>query len=424
MTINQIKSCGIPSNTILVGNSHVLNELAKTVGRVFKGLELALDIGTQSPATLIFGRDLRITLWDGTVLIPSPFFSSIIKGNSLLAILPSSLRHLLKEFPDIIGLGLDPESQKITLQEAELSQTPFRIGKSSLEGGNCRLFLSSSGEKKAIIGELSVFLSYLSLKDQGLLEEKPLMDGPPSDDSIRAVRALNENIEDEEAILASHLKPLSEEERIHWHEEALAFESDLLYTKKLIALDLEMEEENIAFIPQEDFHIDLKLFVTEDGTVFYHDEKLAQELLQEQGITDYLLDPEKLAVNQKVLREIEKIIPSIGSRLERVPGAFSSLSKKLTINFMNGFSLSQDRKNFFITNGCRLSAVAAIFKRTIESTSNTQVLFVSENKDFLPKVLARNQGGLNCLTCPRKRELPPQPESPQNSIAQEIQETI
>ncbi len=96
MTINEIKSCGIPSNTILVGNSHVLNELEKTVGRVFKELELSLDGRKQNPAALIFGRDLRITLWDGTFLIPSPILCSRIFGNRLLAILPSSSRYLLK----------------------------------------------------------------------------------------------------------------------------------------------------------------------------------------------------------------------------------------------------------------------------------------------------------------------------------------
>lgn len=364
----QIKSCGTPCNTIIVGNCHILNELAKTVNKLFDGMHFEIEGGVINPATLTFPRDLRVVLWDGIHLIPSAFSLTERSQELFLSILPSSYEFLKREKdPEILGRGTQPDWREFIIQESQRTGTPIKLGKTILEGGNCRLFLSGTGEKKAIVGEFSLFLSYLLLKERGSL---------PSQRTPSAAKEDGELFE----------------------EEARRFEADLTFTKAQIAEDLEIPLNHIAFIPQEEFHIDLRLFVAEDGTIFYHDEQLAQDLLREHSEGDYTQDLEALERNQRTISEVESRLRSIGCTLIRVPGFFASPSKQHVVNFMNGLSLSKGGDNYFITNGCRLAAISERFKKLVEENSRTQVVFIADNKDLFPRLLAKQRGGIHCIT--------------------------
>jgi hypothetical protein len=226
---------------------------------------------------------------------------------------------------------------------------PFRRGKTCIEGGNCFLFISG-GERKAIVGELSVATSMVALEEQRYFDAKEIpieKEKEPSIDAYRMARNLElyfrkkrpldekklKIIEEERTqqdtsqilgflqkifvadglafskaeIEDSHLKefgeengycklliaPVSDEDKKKHLDLACQIEGKLNLTKAAIAADLEIPLKNIAFIPQWKFHIDMEMSVTPEGLVLLHDDRVAVEFLNEIEQTEALKEGEK-----------------------------------------------------------------------------------------------------------------------------------
>jgi hypothetical protein len=145
--------------------------------------------------------------------------------------------------------------------------------KTIIEGGNIH-FLLSNNKAKAIIGDHSLLLTYLVTL---LRNEWPseINDNKDDDLQMRLHPHLerNENLlrkllagrlTEEECLnleLAS-LKELAEDEKLLAKGKSRIISERLRWCKNLIALELELNVEDLIFIPQRNYHIDLDLFVT------------------------------------------------------------------------------------------------------------------------------------------------------------------
>lgn len=142
-----------------------------------------------------FLRDKQVTLLDGSILIP--FCSddprllerckSLLPESSLLWVGNPSAPY---------GNGFSSERQKEILAYVKSYQLPFKMGKTRIEGGNVWLWQNNHWTPYAIIGNLSLILSILSLEEQGYFTSARLAKFKesivsPSDSAIRQVRNLD-----------------------------------------------------------------------------------------------------------------------------------------------------------------------------------------------------------------------------------------
>lgn len=262
-----------------------------------------------------FVRDSHVALNSGKTLVPYPIkrYTTSALDLLLMSMIPIHAGHFFASDVPIKGIGFTA----INVMQAMATAADFGLcikqGKTCIEGGNCYVFFSH-GQPKAIVGELSLYLSMIALEEQGLLDDaQPL---PPSSESYRIARNMDlfsqmthyveaETLSDfnfetthttldlplainKDAILKMNAKssllhtlasPASEQDREQYESQASLIEAKLSLTKQCVAEDLEVPLKDITFLPQTTYHIDMELFVMPDGTVILHDAKKTEELL-------------------------------------------------------------------------------------------------------------------------------------------------
>lgn len=112
--------------TLFVGNHDVAGLLKSTFKEHdINAISIEPDPQLQENGTL-FGRDWRVVRHDGSHLIPYS----------------NGISHL--------GCGFERRMQIQALDTCKKHRIPYQLGKTMIEGGNCKLFIGKDGTRKAI----------------------------------------------------------------------------------------------------------------------------------------------------------------------------------------------------------------------------------------------------------------------------------
>lgn len=170
--------------------------------------------------------------------------------------------------------------------------------------------------------------------------------------------------------------------------------------KVQIAEDLGIKQENLTFIPQYDFHIDMSYRPLYNGEIAIPDYEEGIRLLKETQITG--MDDEQKANLIKNLEEInakstsireqaEEALKNSGYKIVKIP-CFSD-SGDSQINFMNGVgATSKTGQSFYITNKSDYPELNEAIQKYFSNAGVDKVYFVS-TQSFL-----KNFGGIDCIT--------------------------
>ena len=191
-------------------------------------------------------------------------------------------------------------------------------------------------------------------------------------------------------------------------------EKNVEQAKNQIAKDLGLKKENITFIPQIDFHIDMSYRPLHNGEIACPDYKAGAELLEKteiEGMSDemketfisYLSSLSKMS--EGILNDAENRLKSAGYKIVKVP-CFSDVSHPVKlgkkdsdyinipkVNYMNGIAgTSEKNGTFYITNVSNYSELDNAIQQFFENYGIDNVFFVS-TQNFLI-----GNGGIDCLT--------------------------
>ncbi len=366
--------------------------------RVFIGTRLFMEFLDESfkdtfvpakkirPAYSAFIRDSHVVLLNKVHLIPYVIKDEFFWGQ-FLSILPSCTDHFISSNISCVpsGNGFDECNINQAIIAAEEYRIPYKLGKTVIEGGNCYLFYDGA-TPRAVIGELSIYTSLIGLEEQGYFTKNPplLSDEEPSLEAYRAARnhrlyleekrdldvSIRSQIQEEVQQAIQSLEnvfggekgyrlmlvaKVTEEDKSLYKEGAREFEAKLRMTKALIAEELSVPLQHIAFVPQRDFHIDMDLFVTPDGTVCMHDDSEAIQFLREikQGFMLHkthlaLLDRYSKTAHEQhaAFKDIQarrlKILQDMGFRCKLLPGVFQGDDTTKTLNYCNGIFIAKE----------------------------------------------------------------------------------
>lgn len=190
--------------------------------------------------------------------------------------------------------------------------------------------------------------------------------------------------------------------------------------KEQIANDLHLKSENITFIPQLDFHIDMSYRPLHNGEIAVPDYEEGIKILENTNISN-MTDETKTKLIEKLKYLKEKTDPIIskteenlsndGYKITKVP-CFSDIAtynenspvrfKQIMelkgvnpINYMNGVGGTANNKNkdtFYITNTSGYPELDNTMKNYFKKIGIDKTFFVSTT-DFL-----KHHGGIDCLT--------------------------
>lgn len=254
----------------------------------------------------------------------------------------------------------------------EISQNDVIIGKTYLEGGNVLNTLTKNGEPAVVIGEESILYTILAL------------DLDNSEESVSIA-------------------------------------------KKQIAHELGLKEENITYIPQFDFHIDMHYRPLNDGQIAIPDYEMGINVLREfiQDIDKKLeLNTEKNDNLQAKKEEYNKLIAKLedmktktaeisqdaenelkkqGYEIVRIP-CFTEIdngkdqrgaSVENAINYMNGIcgTSAKTGDKFYITNTSDDEALDAYMENYFKEVVGFDKVYFAPTKKYLESL-----GGIDCLT--------------------------
>lgn len=400
-------------------------------------LEQAQFLESAKKENSIFLRDSSVTLFEKMRLLPSPNGENY-SVEELGASLPPSASHFLCFEKDgtteishieMAGKGFYKTNIDQAMINAIDNQIPFKQAKTCIEGGNCFLFFSK-GERKAVIGEISLYLSMMTLEKSSHFRKPiwPKKNAQPTETALRIARnrdlyALHqESPVEDDTYWASLIKPLTPEERQQYHLIALIIDRKLAMTKQVIAEDLNVHQDNIAFVPQSDFHIDLELLVTPQGEVILQSDTKSLQVLSELEETNQLdeaqaalLDTykreskEQIALRNPVLEGQRKALKKARIPFRELPLNFASPEKSV-LNHSNGIFLPLrcnaslgcppgfSQTHVFVTTGPS-SPEEAIFHGKIQTIFEAALpKYRLHGVEGVSKFLAKSGGGIRCLS--------------------------
>lgn len=404
----------------------------------------------------IYIRDSAVTLSNGTLLIPRPL-KDPMDGRKIEYFFPPYMKKLFlrehlkcKNLTSFLGRGLEAGSANQAKILCFDHQIPFKEAETSIEGGNIFIF-DSNGQRKAIIGELSLFLSISNLKEPIMLGvEIPEI----TEEAYRLAR--NASFWEEDKEKNFHTLPFQEkktvfdrifleitdEEKERFKEDATLWQKKLELAKQKIASDIEVPLEHIVFLPQTGFHIDLELTVTPGGEVLVHDDALmikellnlkkqneeayflvTKEKTKEEYGEELLLKEEeeenkgfpknfsqscydeayKSYVCHKTIRKKQySLLQAHHIPFKQVAGDLKTgSSERCRLNYMNGIFIPIEHTNrfYYLTNGLSKQeeldlyiTFSELFKDTIGASA--EVLFMPNFSKFCGPASA----GIRCLT--------------------------
>lgn len=178
-------------------------------------------------------------------------------------------------------------------------------------------------------------------------------------------------------------------------------EGNIKLVKSKMANDLGLKEEDVVYIPQYDFHIDMLYRPLHNGEVAIPDFDEAIKILEETDIKNmkpaekeerisYL---KKIAQSSKADRqEAEKRLQEAGYKLVKIPNF--TIGRSDETNFMNGVggTSSKTGKSFYITNESEYPELENVISKYFKKAGIDNVYFVP-TKDALGRM-----GGIDCLT--------------------------
>lgn len=228
-------------------------------------------------------------------------------------------------------------------------------GKSYLEGGNVLNTRLKNGKAGAIIGEKSIEYSLIAMKLEDTPENRKLV-------------------------------------------------------KKQIAKDLGIEENNVTYISQYDFHIDMFFRPLQDGIIATPDFEEAIKIIENtkiKGMSEetknfYLKKLKRLSSKflTGMTNKIDAKLKQAGYKVQKIPcfnlpSGFISIFDKKTpqINYMNGVcGTSKDNKKYIILNESNYEEINNIIAKYYKKAGISDVYFVP-TQGYLEL-----QGGIDCLT--------------------------
>lgn len=439
---------------ILVGDADVKNILEKKISKQQIQAELMQD-------TAFWGRDCRVIRPDGSHLIPALFLNDDVSHVKLFfALLPQEMDHFYEEhrltsfFP--AGKGFSLEYYKTAIKTASYLNKSCEESSVCIEGGNCRIFTASDGKPKAIIGYTTILLSLVCLHQDFYFEDHlDLFDAykekrsknPISPDQLRIAK--NFYLYSQGALKASYIFENPEyPDDPFLTDMAIKVEWMLELTKEKISEDLQIPLDRIAFVFQEQFHIDLELFPVSSprgDLVFLHDEKLMLDVQQKidphpqrapfLALHTLNYSESHLERNQKIVEHNTKELKKIDCQAVRVPGVLTAqykpgeylsssyicknwmkdrwlsvlartdstediLTHQIIVNFMNGLYF-KDPSPCFITSAPPKGSLAVdqLTKAFIEVVHDVYPeLKFSFIRKILPDLLIEYSGSLHCIT--------------------------
>ncbi|MCX6990041.1 MAG: hypothetical protein NTX49_03090 [Chlamydiae bacterium] len=447
------------STKMYVGNDTVFEVFKAAIARIpplREKVEVLFDpLTTEMRSHAVFGRDLRVTLLDGSQLIPYPLKQEIIKER-MQSWFP--VRELMGDVSLTTGFGFDAEFEGKALQAATAEEIPHIQGQTTIEGGNCFVFQGPDGRPKAIIGINSLITSLLSLEEQGYftrnneaLTAKIATIASPSDEFLIMARdrhlfeakaALEDDLREfqeksktDPAYRARHAeayetlraeygprstykaaltRPLSAADRASFNGLAKELQAKWEMGKELIAHELKIPfeegkvDKSLAVIFQKDFHIDLEMFVSQ-GKVFINDETLVHETCLDTRVArshSVFLEPytsaseKRLATSTRIKELNARILAGIGAQVAYVPGSYPTEGRGMPVNFMNGIPLEEGGRPYFITFGASdRKGITDSFQESFADSltrkaPDLQVIFL----DNVCELFDKTGGGLHCMT--------------------------
>jgi hypothetical protein len=449
------------SQKIYVGNDRVFEVFSRAIASIAplrETVEVLLDpLATEMRCHAVFGRDLRVTLLDGSHLIPYPLKQEILKDR-MQSWFPR--RELIDDVSFTTGFGFHHEFKGKALEAVAKEEIPHTQAKTTIEGGNCFVFQGQEGRPKAIIGINSLIITILSLEEQDYftlnsedLRARVSTIASASDEFILMARdrslfetkaaleddlmELHEKCKTDYAYSARHAetyrilrseygstspyraalrRPLSEADRASFTDLAKELQAKWEMAKELVATELKIPfekgrvDESVAVIFQNDFHIDLEMFVSPKGKVFINDEPLVHETClstasEVRASDSYFLRPyienskERLEASAQIKELNRAILARIGEVVAYVPGSFHT-DRGMPVNFMNGIPLQEGGRSYFITFGAGdRQRITDSFQRSFEASvafeaPDLQLIFLDNVCDLFQKT----GGGLHCMT--------------------------
>jgi hypothetical protein len=431
--------------TYYVGNPDLLIPVQDAVAASSLAGRVTVLLDPAYKDELLFGRDWRVTLFDGSQLIPTNCLTELDSGYPYFALLPLSCKHIFaNRVASGKGHGGSEAAQRMAIETASKAGIPFTMGRSSVEGGNCLLFHARDGSPRALVGVASVALTLLALEKQGYFEEnsaeleaKKASISDVEEDFLRMSRNrafLREFLPAYEEYLklqhqkrakeasdayeslrvrfggitgakAKLLEPVAAADRESFRAEGTEIKAKWEMAKDLIARELKIPRECVAFIPQTRYHIDFEIFTNDEGQVFIHDESMAKAALDAYSPTrreTELFDGYKQSSNERIADaaivkdETARAVAAIGCEPVFVPGCYEDKRNTQTLNFMNGLFFKDGTDSLFVTGLSGNDYLDECFTKPV--CRHTAMKIISIDPRLMAKVLNSSHAGLHCYS--------------------------
>lgn len=179
-------------------------------------------------------------------------------------------------------------------------------------------------------------------------------------------------------------------------------ESNIWSLKNTIAKDLGLKPDNVTYIPQFDFHIDMYYRPLHKGQIAVPDFQAAIEFLEGDNKINNMGDAKRQKLIQELTNlaaqtkpftdETNKKLEEDGYQLVKVP--CFTLPEDPTINHLNGFGgTTTNGISYFITNKSDYPEIDKYVEQFYKQAGIDEIRFAKSSKAFL-----KNFGGMDCLT--------------------------
>ena len=173
-------------------------------------------------------------------------------------------------------------------------------------------------------------------------------------------------------------------------------ENNIELAKKQIAQDLGLKPENITYIPQFNFHIDMIYRPLHNGEIAIPDIEQGIEILKQNNIEDY--DENHIEFLENIARETksardedEENLKQAGYNIVKIPYFNTGADS----NYKNGVTGTSPKtgKSFYITNKSDSEQLDEIVKEYFQKAGIDHVYFIS-SKD----ITSLDDGAIDCMT--------------------------
>lgn len=176
---------------------------------------------------------------------------------------------------------------------------------------------------------------------------------------------------------------------------------NVAWAKEQIAEDLGLKTDDVTYIPQLEFHIDMTFRPLHNGQIAIPDYDKAIEILEGTEISSMTAEQKEKHIaelrelsqkSKEILADVEQRLTDDNYQIVRIP-CFTSPSNETT-NFMNGVGGTSDKtgQSFYITNRSPHAELNDIITQHFQQAGIDKVYFVSTADALI------NQGGIDCLT--------------------------